>query len=640
MATGKRAFQRKTAVDTLAAILNEEPEPIGVLNPQVPAPLRWIVERCLAKEARQRYSATDDLARDLAGARDHVSEASLSGAVVPGTGARRRFALPAPAAVIAAVALIAAGAFGGIRYAARHVDSELPYFRRLTFGRGNLLNARFTPEGRTVVYAAAWDGKPSELFAVRTDSVESRPIGLSSADVMSVSSKGELAVLIRKTSLFDPSGTGMLARVPIAGGTPRELLEDVVRADWAPNGEDLAVLRALPNGKTQLQYPIANVLAESNDFGGAMRVSPNGDLVACIEGDTLTTYDRKGKRRVVLKGWNLSELAWSPRGDEVGCTGGRTERDYAIRAVSLSGRDRVVIPAPLGFGLHDVAPDGRILIENGAGRGWLACQPRGETRERELGRPPFPVPTHISQDGKLVLYTQGREGIYLQKTDGTPAVRLGDGSALALSADARWVLSLREGPSRELLMIPTGAGTSRKIPVEGVQPEWAWFLKNDMEILVRSIDKAGNAHLVVVGLDGGKSRTIPADEYTARTMALSPGSDRFVYATKAGQLRIASLSGGQATPVPGAPLGLDDQVAEWSADGRFLYVWRGGEIPVRVDRLELATGRRESWKSVAPPDSTGVSWVSNLVIAPDGQSYAYYYQRVLADDLYVVEGAK
>ena len=114
MATGRRAFQRKTAIDTLSAILNDDPEPLATANPQAPAPLRWIAERCLAKEPRLRYASTEDLARDLASLRDHVSEVSSSSGTVPASRGsnRRRLSLPVLGAVAAALALILAGVLG------------------------------------------------------------------------------------------------------------------------------------------------------------------------------------------------------------------------------------------------------------------------------------------------------------------------------------------------------------------------------------------------------------------------------------------------------------------------------------------------------------------------------------------------
>ncbi len=177
---------------------------------------------------------------------------------VPG---RRRLAVPALAA--AALALLAGGALGGWLLLRRAPTAQEVSFHRLTFRRGNLLSARFTPDGQTVAYAAAWEGAPAEIFTVRTDGTESRPLGLSKADVGSISSKGELAVLLKNGELFGTRGIGTLARVPLNGGTPREVLEDVFYASWAPNGEDLAVVHRSATGRQQLEYPVGKTLAEA-----------------------------------------------------------------------------------------------------------------------------------------------------------------------------------------------------------------------------------------------------------------------------------------------------------------------------------------------------------------------------------------
>jgi hypothetical protein len=636
MATGRRAFQKKTAVETLTAILNDEPDAIGAATP---APLRWIVERCMSKESRGRYDSTRDLARDLTSLRDHLTEASFGAEVDARVPARRRVVLPILGAVGAAAALILT-TFLADRWWARKHETRLPYFQKLpTIGRGNLLTARFAPDGRTVVYGAAWNGAPAEVFTVRTDSGESRSIGLSRADVLSVSSKGELAVLIRKTNPFSPDGFGTLARVPIGGGAPRELLENVAHADWAPNGEDLAVIALLPSGRSQLQYPVGTVLSERDDLN-QVRVSPRGDLVACEEGGAIVTYDRARKRRVVLEGWNTSGLTWSPRGDELVFTGGHSERDLAIYAVTLSGQPRILLPNPLGLDFHDVSADGRLLMEVGMGRSQIAFQTSDGNGERQLGEGEFPVPMEIAKDGRLLVYSQAGEGVYLQKTDGSPAVRLGDGQALGLSSDGRFVLNLQGGPPGRLALIPTGAGSTRQIPLEGIQPQTA-FLLPDQRILVSSRDKAGNSILSVVGPEGGKASAVLAAEYLDdQPVLVSEDGDHFVYATKERNLRVGALSGREARIVPGAPLLLNDLLVCLSVDNRFVYVRQVGDIPVEVDRIELETGRRELWKRLAPRDVTGVTWTNKVVIAPDGQSYAYNYHRVFVDDLCIVEGAK
>jgi hypothetical protein len=640
MATAKRAFQKKTAIDTLAAILNEEPKPIASIAPQAPAPLRWIVERCLAKEPRQRYASTEDLARDLATVRDHSSELS-SGALAAtvSTGARsRRFAVLILGAIAAAIALVAVGLLSDRLLISRAVRTEIPSIRQLTFRRGNMAGARFAPDGRTVVYAANWDGGPYEIYTVRTDSRESRPIGIQHANVLAVSSKGELAIL-NDTGLASTRRT--LARVPIGGGTPRELLEHVAGADWAPNGEDLAVVQFSPNGKLQIQYPIGTVLAEGPDIDSNIRISPAGDLIAFTDKDAIVVIDGKKNRRVISRGWKgIGAFVWSPRGDELILAGARSEGKWAIHAVSLSGRERVLLPLAMDLFLNDVASDGRLLVERGIVRSDMACQARGDTRERELAWLDASVAQDISEDGKLVLFSAGEEGeIFLRRSDGSPAFRLGRGDALELSADGRWALAVSNGSPKELVLIPTGTGTAKRIPVEGVEPLEAWLLPNEKGFIVRGQSKDGSPFLVSVGADGGKATPVRVEGYSVDGgIVVSPAGDRFVYVTKERQLKLVPLSGGEAAPVPGAPLDLVEKPVQWSADGLFLYVARWGD----VDWLELATGRRKPWKRLAPADQIGFAppQLSGVHVSRDGLSYVYNYNRVITSDLFIVEGVR
>src|SRR5512143_864821 len=241
LVSGKRAFQKKTGVDTLSAILNEEPPPLADLSPEAPAPLRWIVERCLAKSPEQRFGATCDLAHDLATVRDHLTEAVGMPARPVATSrlAAMRRRLLSGAVVAAALAL---SFLFGRNTVPRGIRPEKVSFRQLTFRHGSFMHGRFAPDGRTIVYGAAWDGKPTELFSVRTDSVESRPLGIPNADILAISSKGELAILLKKSYLASTVGAGTLARVPLGGGAPREVAENIKFADWSPDGTELAVI--------------------------------------------------------------------------------------------------------------------------------------------------------------------------------------------------------------------------------------------------------------------------------------------------------------------------------------------------------------------------------------------------------------
>jgi eukaryotic-like serine/threonine-protein kinase len=239
MVTGTRPFARKTNAETMVAIIREEPEDAAKLNPRSPAPLRWLIERCLEKDPEDRFASTRDLARDLGSLREHLSESSVSGdAQAPGQVRHRSIRPWAWGALGLAVGF-------GLAALAWHrpaPPAAAPTFTRLTFRRGTVLSARFAPDGQTVVYSAAWEGLPPEIFTVRLDGPESRSLGLPSADVLSVSPTGELAILVNRRVQWGFEGYGTLARVPLGGGSPRDVAENVGDADWAPDGS-LAVAR-------------------------------------------------------------------------------------------------------------------------------------------------------------------------------------------------------------------------------------------------------------------------------------------------------------------------------------------------------------------------------------------------------------
>src|SRR5262249_52126925 len=158
------------------AIIREEPEPIAGLNPAVPAPLRWIVERCLAKDPEDRYASTKDLARDLKSVRDHLSEASGAAAAAPAAPRRRPgWLFPVGPAALPAGAV--AGVFVGRAAATSKIEPSIS-FQRLTYQRGAIQSARFAPDGQTIVYGASWEGRPVEIFTTRPESFEARPLGL------------------------------------------------------------------------------------------------------------------------------------------------------------------------------------------------------------------------------------------------------------------------------------------------------------------------------------------------------------------------------------------------------------------------------------------------------------------------------
>ena len=632
-------------MDTLAAILNEEPQPLADVSPQAPAPLRWIVERCLAKAPEGRFGATSDLAHDLATVRDHLTEAAgvrATSVVTSRSRAIRRFLFGAAVAAALALSFLA-----GRKTAPEGLLPGRVSFRQLTFRRGNLLSGRFAPDGRTIIYSAAWDGKPAELFSVRTDSLESRPLGIPNADILSISSKGELAILMKKGFLATTAGAGTLARVPLGGGAPREVAEDIMFADWSPDGSELAVIPIRSGEKSRLEYPIGKTLYETTNGLGFVRVSHRGDLVAFVEATTKGSFvaiaDRTGKVRRLSGPWGGAENPlWRPDDGSLVFSGD------GIREVSLAGKERVLYPDDGSLGPHDLLPDGRILVERGSARNPVVMRPPGEEREREISQLDGAGGLIFSADDSTLVFSRG--GVFIWKVGAAEAIRLGDGSAKSLSPDGKWVLSVTGRPKR-LVLLPTGAGVARPIDLPGLtisrrEIPFAGnivfsgaILPDGQTLLVAASEPDKPTGLWTLPLQGGKPRLVLPEEALGG-LAASPDGKRLALHMGGGKGFILPLDGGPRTPLEGLQPG--DRLDQWSGDGRHLYASRQQELPGRVFRIEIGTGRREFWKELMPADPAGVIHVNNtpIAISRDGKSYAYTYIRAVVSDLYLLDGVR
>ncbi len=618
MATGKRAFQKKTAIDTLGAILNAEPEPIGAINPQVPAPLRWIDERCLSKEAEGRYASTKDLARELASVRDHLSEASLSDTASIVSRSRRK-----PwAAAIASIVALALGLLAG-KSLWKAPPASLPTFQQLTFGEETIYSARFAPDGQTVVYGVAQGGKPPELFSTRVGASESRPLGLN-ADILSMSSSGEMAIVSGGSMMF-----GMLAVVPLAGGAPRELLENVIGADWSPEGKGLAVVVRKPAGEVRLEFPIGKVLLEGN---GMMRprFSRSGDGILVTNDDWLVLVgSATGKVKKIREGGG--GFVWSTVSDDIwGFLGAASATE--IHAIKLGGADRLVGTLPGQFILQDITADDRILAERVLGQVKMMVQVPGETHERNLSLLTNSDPADISPDGKTVLFTDssgdGAEKIYLRRTDGSPAIRLGEGHALALSPDGRWALA---GMAGGLTLLPTGAGQPRPITAPGVEFSSGTFSPDSKRLFLGGEAKSGASWVYAMDVGAGVPHPVTPEgaDFPWRSHAVSPDGKFMAAKSKDGTWLMWPIEGGALPGKPIAGLSANEKPIRWSADGRSLLVWSGASGSLW--RLDLASGRKDLLKELPGTNS--------LVVTPDGLGFVYS-SGTSYSNLFLIDGLK
>ena len=644
MLSGRRAFHRDSAAETMSAILREEPPDLSATNQNIQPGLDRIVRHCLEKNPEERFYSARDVAFDLEALSTASAPVATGGHV---TAPRSRPAWMALAAAVIATALVC-GALALL--AVRRVgDRPPPSFRQLTFRRGQILSARFAPDGQTVMYSASWDGNPMEIFVGRPESPESRVFGLPGAEVLSISKSGDMAVSLNRSisSAFRRSGT--LAQLSVAGGAaPREILKEIEWADWSPDGKSLAVVRSVP-GKMRLEYPVGKAVYETSAWISHPRVSPDGDLVAFVDhptpnddGGSIVAVDRSGKvRRLSQPFASTQGLAWSPQGD-IWFTAAEVGSNRALYSTTTSGRVRPRVRIPGSLTIQDVSRDGRLLVSRDNIRSEILALPAGATKERELTWLDWSLPAALSVDGKTVLFSESGEGggagysVYIRKTDGSAAVRLGEGNAQDLSPDGEWALSIVHSASDpQLVAYPTGAGEPKIFTKEGLSVYLAQFLPDGKRMLLTGSESGHGQRLYLRDFAGGKPRAVTPEGYSgvgviapdgSWTVVLGPDRKRYLY----------PLAGGEPTAVAG--LQSDEGVDQRSPDGRFLYVHRRSEAPLRVFRLEIANGRRELWKTLMPADAAGVTGLIPLP-APDGSSYVYNYNRSLSD-LYLVDGAR
>jgi len=658
MVTGALPFRGNTSAATFNAILNQAPAAPVQLNKEVPPKLEEIIGGALEKDRELRYPSASALRielkrlkRDLDSASSRTAAAAPTAPAAPsvsGIAATR----PAKTWLISASFVLALAAVGLLAFmlGQRSGRTAPPAYHLLTYRRGILRMARFAPDGQTIVYSATWEGKPTEVFATRPESPESRSLGLTGAEILSISSQGEMALLLGSRQVKSWIHTGTLARLPMAGGAPREVLENVQWADWSPDGNNLAVVREV-GGRTQLEYPIGKTLYETGGWISHPRISPKGDQVAFlqhpIEGDdggVVMVVSSDGKARALSAGWlTLQGLAWARSGDEVWFTATVEGIDRALYAVSLSGKQRLVSRVPGELTLQDIRRDGRVLVTRGNTRRRIISPATDGGAEQDLAWFDWSYPVGLSSDGKQMLFFEAGEGgglsyaAYLRKTDGSPAVRLGDGQALALSPDEKWALATRNDDPTQLFLLPTRAGEIQPLAHENASHVAARWFPDGKRFVFSGTEPGHGARLYLQEAAGGKARAITPEGVNALAFAVSPDGRLVAAVGPEGKGYLYPVSGGEPKPIAGFEVG--EEPISWSQDGRSLYVDRPGEMPVRVQRLELPSGQRTLWKQLMPSDPAGVEFIGPVVLTPDSKAYVYGVRQLLSD-LYLVEGLK
>jgi dipeptidyl aminopeptidase/acylaminoacyl peptidase len=642
MLCGKRAFTGETEVDTMTAVLKEVPRELLDTEPGLPLGFEPIVRHCLEKEAENRFQSARDLLFALGTMAEHPP-----GPVVRSFGGRKRGGKRLAAWIATAVLLIAVLGVGLGAYLRKPVN---PQYQRITFERGTVYSGRFSPDGRTVIYGASWNGDPMQLYSTIPDSHLARSLGQVSAHLLAVSAGNELALVVngKHGSRLDFLGT--LARSPMVGGSPREVLEDVSYADWSPSGELAAVHHQAD--RDSLEYPIGKVLYQTTGSISNVRFSPSGEWIAFMDhpvrwddGGSVCVIGASGQRKTLSAGWSSEDgLAWSPS-NEIWFTAvesGSTNR--SLWSVSLSRKLRKVLSIPGGFSLLDIARDGRVLVSvYGTERLAMNWTGKGGQPERDLSWYDWTVAKDVSADGKSVLFEANSEAlgpdaaIGIRKIDGAPPIHLGDGSVESLSPDGKLAVSLVPGDPDRIRLLPVGPGQPREIPVTGLEhlQSGAHFLPDGRHLIVNGNQAGRPVRSFLVDLSGGTPSPITPEGIRG---TLPSPDGQFLAGTDADhQIVLLPIAGGAPIKIPGATSGLES--TQWSSDSKGLYVYRSGETPLQVSRLDIKTGALTPVRRLIPQDKAGVVSIFPVVATQDGSQFVYSYYQVLSS-LDVITGLK
>ncbi|MGH9369050.1 MAG: protein kinase domain-containing protein [Thermoanaerobaculia bacterium] len=665
MATGNRAFQKKTAVETLSAIIREEPEPISAAAPAAPAPLRWIVERCLAKEPEERYASTRDLARDLKQAGDHLSEASGEAPAVGKPKARRPGWWATAIAALLAVGL--ADLAVRWRASSRPAAGAAPSLRRVTFGPGLEDEPSFSPDGKFLAYTTdergnldvvvlpLAGGEPIRIAA--TDADEAQPAwSPDGSKIVFVSARdhgGRLGIALNISALepYLNAKLGDIFLVPALGGEPVKLVEDGYYPAWSPDGKRIAYMSRTAGRVDLWTIPSDGGTPERLTTDGGFHFqpawSPDGRWVACGSGtigiggpfNLHVVPSSGGVSRALTKDFGyVTRPAWSADGKTIFFSGERNGILNAWRVdFSPDGRAAEPVRVTLGQGQDanlSVSRDGRklaIAAVRNEPNIWELSVSTGALRPVTSGAGGGDFP-RLSPDGKTLLAQSTRSGdlaVWTVDLSGKFLAQLTPGQPQSpegrWSPDGRQIAYVRGG---QLWIQAIGSMSARDTGVRASTKAWS---PDGKSIAVGIYDAEVPGEISVYSVAEGGVEPITALKMYTDYPTWSPDGRRIAFQAQRGAMReiwIVPAKGGAPTQLTKDS---EDSHPDWSPRNP-------DEILFLRDHKRLAVLSVSSGKVRFLPGYSEGSYILDYPSwSPDG-TRVYFSVMRKSGDLYVLEG--
>jgi hypothetical protein len=653
LATGHRAFDGASYAERLSAVLRDTPS----LDAAAIGPLAPVIGRCLDKDPQRRFQSAQDLAWVLEGLLEPTTGVAAAPATERPPGAhptaRLSHRMPRRTFLVGGAAATAAGIAGFFlgrwrRPPTSSAAPALPEFHQLTYRHGRVLSARFTRDGRSILYGATWDGDPLATQVLRLDGGIPQPLAVPAADILAVSARGELALSLDRRHVDGQCATGRLALVPLEGGVPRALLDDVQEADFTPDGSELAVVRRGGHG-FRLEWPIGHALLDTDRWITHARVAPDGRRIACLIhpshqddlGDVVVIERATGRARTLSASWgSAAGLAWDPSGDTVWFSAARIGANSAIHTVTLDGRERTIVQTPGRLRVHDVTADRRVAVTLDAWRLRTMVDIPGASLGREPDHEPdrqidrslseFSLVTDISADGRTLLVgeisgDQATDGAYLRPVEGGAGLRIGTGVPLALSPGGGRVAAHLQGAPTPLVVYLTASAEQPAVALGAITriTRARWIDETQLVVVGAAAGRAPRLWRVTLGDTPPSPLT---DEGHFGPCELDPARRRLAFIDRDGRLTVVHLNRQGSQVLPGV---YRDQVVSGWLSGSDSIVTRTMTTPLRLLRIDPASGAAMPYREIAPPP-LGLRAVDSFVLRADGNVYAYSYGQELS----------